>query len=194
MRAAAPARVIIHCMTGKRPPAARRFLRRALTLLAALLLCGCPYVSEEPLSDPASARLDPALVGAWRMQDPETGEWQSIVFLPFNDREMVAYAPADAPGEASVCRVFVTTIGNERFLNIRELGTDSAEWYFARCTTDGKRCVLRLIDDALFDARSFSSPQDRLEFIRAHLSDARLYGSEGEDPSEMIMERVADAD
>jgi len=190
MSRSAPIRVIIHAMTCTRPCTARRGIRWAFPLLAAFLLCGCPYSSKEPLSDPQSALIDPALVGTWRMQDTETGEWQGVTFLPFNDNEMVAYAPTDDPGEAGVCRVFVTMVGDERFVNIRELGTDSTEWYFARCTTEGNRLVLTLMDDNLFDARTFPSAQDRLEFVRAHLTDPRLYASEGDDPSEMILERA----
>jgi hypothetical protein len=181
-------------MIGTRSPTARRRIRWAPPLLWALLLCGCPYSTEEPLSDPATAWIDPALVGAWRMQDAETGERQSVVFLPFNDHELVAYAPVDAPGETSLCRVFVTVIGRERFLNVRELGTDGTAWYFARYAVDGDRLVLHLVDDGLFGTRIFPSSQDRREFIRTHLDDPLLYAAEGEAPSAMLLERAEAAD
>jgi hypothetical protein len=181
-------------MLGHWHSTARRRMRWTFPLLAALMLGGCPYSTEEPLADPATARIDPALVGAWRMRDAETGELQDIVFLPFNDRELVAYAPVAAPGEASVCRVFVTEIGKERFLNIQELGTDGTAWYFARYAVEESRLVLHLIDDNLFEARSFASARERQEFIRAHLDDPLLYAAEGQDPSPMTLERREDAD
>jgi hypothetical protein len=167
---------------------------RALPLLGVLMLYGCPYSSNEPLSDPQAAAVDPSLLGAWRTRDVESGAWHRITFLRFNEHEMVAYASGDSPDEASVSRVFVTTIGGERFLNFRELDGDDPPWYFARGTVDGGRCVLRFIDDGLFASRAFASAHDRREFIRAHLADPLLYAAEGEQPMEMILERVPVSD
>src|SRR4030042_4083316 len=99
---------------------------RAFPLFAVLLLCGCPYSSDEPLSDPSSAAIAPSLVGPWRTRDEESGEWQSLIFLRFNDHEMVSYAQGDSPGEVSLSRLFLTVIGGERFLNVQELGGDGA--------------------------------------------------------------------
>ena len=181
-------------MDGNRRSGAPRRLRRAFPLLAALLLCGCPYTSDEPLSDPSSAAIDPSLAGTWRTRGSESEEWQSLVFLPFNAHEMVSFAQGDSPGEVSLCRLFPTVIGGERFLNIHELWTKDEPWYFARCTMEGDRCVLGFIDDGLFDSRASGSAEDRREFIRAHLADPLLYAAEGQKPMEMILERVRDLD
>jgi hypothetical protein len=172
----------------------RRRLRWALPLLAVLLLCGCPYSSDEPLSDPSSAAIDPSLIGTWRTRDVESGKWQNLIFLQFNDHEMVSYAQGESPGEVSLSRLFLTVIGGERFLNVQELGADSAEWYFAHCALEGDRCILTFIDDGLFDSRVFGSAEERREFLRAHLADPRLYASQGEEPMEMILERVRNTD
>jgi hypothetical protein len=185
---------MIPAMDGNRRSGAPRRLRRAFPLLAALLLCGCPYTSDEPLSDPSSAVIDPSLVGAWRTRNSESGEWQSITFIRFNDHEMVSYAPGDAPGEVHLSRLFGTIIGGERFLNIQELDADGEPWYFARCTMEGDRCILTFIDDGLFDSRTSGSAEDRRAFIRAHLADPLLYAAVGEKPMEMILERVRDLD
>ena len=69
----------------------------------------------------------------------DTGEWQSLVFLQFNDHEMVSWARDDDTEEVSLCRLFLTAIGGERFLNVQEIGGDGAPWYFARCVLDGDR-------------------------------------------------------
>jgi hypothetical protein len=172
----------------------RRRLRWALPLLAVLLLCGCPYSSDEPLSDPSSAVIDHSLIGMWRTRDEESGKWQNLIFLQFNEREMVSYAQGDSPGEVSLCRLFLTVIGGERFLNVQELGADSAPWYFAHCTLEGDRCILTFIDDGLFDSRVFGSAEERREFIRARLADPLIYAPKGEEPMEMILERVRNTD
>lgn len=167
---------------------------RILAVLAILLLHGCPYTSNEPLSDPSSAVVDPGILGAWRTQDEESREWQSLTFYRFDEHEMVQYARDDSNGEVSLCRVFATEIGGERFLNVKELTADDDPWYFARCQIEGDRCTLRFIDDGLFDSRAFGSPEERRRFILAHLADPLLYASQGEEPMEMILERVRDTD
>jgi hypothetical protein len=182
-------------MDGNSLHGARRRLCRAFSLFSVLLLCGCPFSSDEPLSDPPSAAIDPLLIGAWRTRNADSGEWQSLAFYPFNDHEMVSYAREDSTGEVSLCRLFVTSIGGERFLNVQELKEDGTPWwYFARYTIEGERCILRFVDDGLFDSRAFASAEDRRQFIRAHLADPLLYAAEGEEPEEMILERVPGTD
>ncbi|OHD70411.1 MAG: hypothetical protein A2177_15395 [Spirochaetes bacterium RBG_13_68_11] len=107
---------------------------------------------------------------------------------------MVSYAQGDSPGEVSLSRLFLTVIGGERFLNVQELGGDGAPWYFARCAMEGDRCILTFIDDSLFESRVFGSAEERRQFIRARLADPLLYASKGEEPMEMILERVRNPD
>jgi hypothetical protein len=181
-------------MNGNRHIGLRPYIYRALSLLAVLLLCGCPYSSDEPLSDPSSAVIDPSLIGTWRTRDEDSGEWQQLAFLQFNEHEMVSWARDDASGEVSLCRLFLTEIGSERFLNVQELGTDGAPWYFARWALSGDRCILTFVDDSLFDSRAFGSAEERRQFIRARLADPLLFGSPGDEPMEMILERVRTSD
>jgi hypothetical protein len=181
-------------MKGNRRCRARRRIRRAFTLLAVILLSGCPYSSDEPLSDPSSAAIDPSLLGAWRTKNSDTGEWQSLSFIRFNDHEMLSYAREDSTGEVSLCRLFLTEIGSERFLNIRELATKDAPWYVARYAMDGDRCILTFVDDGLFDSRVFGSAEERRQFIQARLANPLLYAPEGAEPLEMILERVPRTD
>lgn len=167
-----------------------RMVRRLSAFLAVLLLSGCPYSSDEPLSDPAAASIDLSLAGVWRTRDADSGEYGLIVIQPFDEHELAACAQGAAGEDVDMYRLFVTVIGEDRFLNIRELGMDDAEWYFARYEASADRLVLRLIDDTLFDSRTFSSQRERREFIGAHLSDPRLYASDGGDPDDMVMERA----
>jgi hypothetical protein len=181
-------------MNGNRRIGARRLGRRSFVLFGILLLYGCPYTSNEPLSEPSSAVVDPALIGAWRTRDGETGEWQRLVFARFNEHETVSCARDDASGEVSLSRTFLTEIGGERFLNIRELGADDEPWYVALCVLEGDRCTLRFIDDGLFDSRTFGSTEERRQFIRAHLADPLLYAAAGDTPMVMVLERVRSTD
>jgi hypothetical protein len=163
----------------------------ALPLLAcaALALAGCPLVSDQPLSDPEAARVDPALLGAWNTKDEETGESRTLTFLPFDEHELVGFAPGDSEGAVDAFRAFVTPIETERFLNVQELGSGSPGWFLMRYRVEADRLVLSVIDDGLFEGRQFASPQELQRFVSDHLADPRLYAVAGEEGEDMVWER-----
>jgi hypothetical protein len=169
----------------------------ALAVIAAplffLLLAGCPLSSDKPLSDPRSAAVDPALIGTWKTQDPESGEWNRLTILAFDEHEMVGLAPEDESPEVTAFRLFVTPMGTQRFLNVQELGDDQREWFFARYEIARDRMRLTIVDEALFEARTFASSAELRDHLRAHLSDPRLYAAEGETVMESTWERVSPA-
>jgi hypothetical protein len=156
-------------------------------------LAGCPLSSDKPLSDPGAAAVDPALVGAWKTQDPESGEWNQLTIFAFDEHEMVGFAPEKDSAKVSAYRLFVTSIGAQRFLNVQELGTDDSGWFFARYEIIQDRMRLSIVDDGLFEKHTFASSADLLEFLRAHLSDPRLYTPEGDTPMESTWERASPA-
>ncbi len=165
----------------------------AALITATLLLAGCPLVSDLPLSDPATARIDEALVGMWKAQDPDSGEWRRLTFLPFDEHELVGIAPADKADEVDAFRVFTTRIDGESFLNIRELGTGSSGWYLLRYVMDGKRLVMTLVDDGLFKDRTFAGSAELCEFVRRNASNPLLYEARpGEEGRDMVWERASD--
>jgi hypothetical protein len=179
------------CMGGHRTTA--RSTARALGLLCippllCLLLAGCPYSSDDPLSDPGSAGLDPRLYGTWIIAG-EDGQEGTLTIRAFDGHGMAACSVGSAGTEVALYRLFVTTIDGAAFLNIRELGDDPGGWFFARYLFDGDRLVLRLIDDALFDGRAFPTPRDRLAFIALHLADPLLYAPAGQAPDDMVLTR-----
>jgi hypothetical protein len=165
-------------MRGSLVVRALRLARWAAPLLAALALSACPYSSEQPLSDPASAVIDQALLGSWKWQDPESHEWVTLSFFAFNDHEMVAVTPGNTPGTSDAYRVFVTTIDTEDFLNVQELGgKETGAWNVAHYRIDGDHLDMRLLDDELFGKTTYDTPQDFQAFVRRNLADPRLYGS-----------------
>ena len=158
--------------------------------MVTLLVTGCPFTSDRPLSDPGAAVSEPGLAGQWRMRDPDSGEWHVLTIVPFDEHQMVAFAPDNDGSKVSGYRLFVTTVGSQRFLNLQELGTSEPGWFFARFDLEGDHLRLAIVDDTLFQNRSFASSAELAGFLRAHLSDPRLYGAEGEHPSEAALERV----
>ena len=156
----------------------------------ALFLSGCPFSSDYPLSDPGSAVPEKALVGQWRMQDPDSGEWHALTILPFDEHQMVAVSVENDRGKVSGFRMFVTAVGPARFLNLQELGDSDPGWFYARFDVDKDHLRLQIVDDTLFEKRSFDSSAELAAFVRAHLSDPRLYAGEDEKPSVATLERA----
>ena len=163
---------------------------RVLLALAVTTLCGCPFSSDKPLSDPAAAVPDSRLVGTWRTQDPETGESNTLAILAFNEHEMVGFAWEKNPDRVAAFRMFLTTIGADRFLSFQELGGTEKGWYYARYEIAHDRLRLKIVDDGLFGDRQFSASGQLADFVRQHLADPLLYAPEGDQPSESDWERV----
>ena len=143
------------------------------------------------MSDPAAAMLDRSLVGTWKTQDKESKEWQSLTFLAWDDRQMVAIANGGPNEKVEAYRIFVTTIDREHFLNLQQLGEDeNRPWNFARYSIRDGRMYLSLVDDALFESRSFDSPEALRDFIGKNLSDPRLYTRDDNEQPETAWEKV----
>jgi len=170
---------------------ARRAFRAAVLAGALIFLAGCPYSSDVPLGDPASAVIDRALPGTWRLEDPETHEKFTLTFASFNGHEMVGFSSEGEGKPISAFRLFVTPVGGERFLNVQELKDDSApQWYLARYRVSGDTLSLRLVDDGLFGSKTFSSPQALQEFVASRLADPRLFGSPQDETPDMLLTRA----
>ncbi len=170
----------------------------ALLAFLVLALSGCPFTSETPLSDPAAARPDSRLFGTWRTHDMESGDWNTLTILPFDEHAMVGFTSEGTSGKVAAFRAFPTAIGEEMFLNFRELGKDDAGgspegWYFARYRLVGDRLLLSFVDDGLFEHRQFAGSADLQAFLRQHLSDPRLYSPEGEPQQDSVWEGVPEA-
>jgi hypothetical protein len=165
----------------------------ALAATAVILLVGCPYSAGTPLADPSSAPLDRSLSGVWQSEDPETHQVVTLTFVPFDAHQMVAFARENGPDSTPVSafRLFVTPVGEEKFLNVQELGADGEpQWYFARYRLEGDTLRLRLVDDTLFGGKSFATREALQGFIRASLGDPRLFGDPADETPDMILKRV----
>jgi hypothetical protein len=169
-----------------RPSLWLRACRRLLPSLCVLLLTGCPYSSDFPLSDPGAAPRVPALLGSWSLRDPETGETVTLVLRQNGPHEMVATS-RDPDGKTDTYRLFVTRLGTADFLNVLDTGSGSS-WFFIRYRLDGDALSLRVVDEALFKDVSLSGQDELREFMGDHADDPLLYGEPG-DAQEMLWRR-----
>jgi hypothetical protein len=170
-----------------------RIRAAAAAAAAVMLLAGCPYAADQPLSDPSSAVPDRVLNGTWRSQDPESHEAFTLTFATFDEHEMVGFGRESGAEDKpiSAFRLFVTPIGQETFLNVQELRDDAQpQWYFARYRVSGDTLSIRLVDDALFGSKSFPTREALQAFIRANLADPRLWGRPDDTTLDMVLRRV----
>ena len=144
---------------------------------AVLVLAGCPYSSEHPIGSPADAVRDNSLLGTW-----EATQENEKLTIKIQGRGAAGYLiTAEGAGEEETAdfEAYVTAVDGQKFLNLRETpGSPGEEWYYANYRSEDGRLLLRLVDDALFESRSFASSEELRAFIRANLKDPRLYGSE----------------
>jgi hypothetical protein len=147
----------------------RRFLFLAV---ATLVLAGCPYGSEFPLSDPAEAVIDQALLGVWAGQSDD-GDIIAMDIRASGAGRLAIVAADPTESDAESVPAFVTVIGGEKFLNVHD-----EAWFFLNYRIAAGTLRLRLVDDALFEGTSHASPAELRAFIQAHLADPLLYGRE----------------
>lgn len=163
-------------------------MRRLLVLLPVVLtLPGCVYTSTVPLGDPDPAAFDEALLGTWvpAEADDSADETDSLVISRGGPGEYrVAWDDEVEDGARRVARgatIFVTRIGDVRFLNIAE--EDGSGYSFARFEVAGDTLRLRFIADrsGVEDnglSESYPSSGELRAAVRARLDDPRLYEEE----------------
>jgi len=168
------------------PPCKPCWFLLAPALALTLLLAGCPYGSEFPLSSPQQAVRDDALLGAWK----PAAESEEDFLLTFRSAGGAMLSVlAESPGEEPASYpAFVAQLGGRRFLNLQDT-EDSGRWYFADYLFDQGRLRLRLVDDELIGDRAFSSAAELAAFLTEHLDDPRQYGGQGDEEWDWELER-----
>jgi hypothetical protein len=159
-------------------------MRWPVLFTAAVFLTACPYGSEHPIGSPADAVADAALLGTWNATG-EDGEELTVTIRSSGDSGYVITAESPEGGEPESISAFVSDVDGERFLNIRDEG-----WYFANYRILDGRLRLRVVDDALFESRTFVCPEDLRAFVRENLGDPRLYGEADEPEWDWVLERL----
>jgi hypothetical protein len=162
---------------------------RSLGVLAILLilpfLWGCPYESKVPLGKSCKAEIDAALLGEWR--STEKGESFTMIFQQFNDHELLILGIEDGKTQREVIRAFVTTIKDERFLNVQEIKEpfDKRGWWLVKYTISGDTLTARTVEDKLF-IKPVTSSRALYRFVKKNLHNKELYG----DASPTVLQRI----
>jgi len=105
----------------------------ALGAAVCLLLTSCGVTSENPLGSPKSAQIDQRLLGDWVAQNGDIvhfsakdSHWMLAVTTP-KSSGLSDSAPGNKKPEPNL--FFVTTIGDDTYLNMRSVGEGSQTSY-----------------------------------------------------------------
>ncbi len=162
---------------------------RSLGVLVILIilpfLWGCPYESKVPLDKSCNAEIDQALLGEWR--NTEKSDPFTMVIQQFNEHELLILGIEKGKIQPDAIRAFVTTIKDERFLNVQEIKDqpDKRGWWLVKYTISGDTLTAWTVDDKLF-TKPITSSRQLYRFIKKNLSNKELYG----DISPTVLQRV----
>jgi hypothetical protein len=149
------------------------------------LLWGCPYESKVPLGKSCKAEIDTALLGEWK--STEKGESFTMTFQQFNDHELLILGSEKGKVDHDVMRAFVTTIKDERFLNVQEIKEplDKRGWWLVKYTISGDTLTASTVDDKLF-TKPVTSSRALYRFVKKNLRNKELYG----DATPTVLQRI----
>ncbi len=162
---------------------------RSLGVLAILLilpfLWGCPYESKVPLGKSCKAEVDQTLLGQWR--STEKGETFTMVIQQFNEHELLLLGIERGKVQPDAIRAFVTTIKDERFLNVQDVKDQPEKrgWWLVKYTICGDTLTAWTVDDKLF-TKPITSSRQLYRFIKKNLNNKELFG----DTSPTVLQRV----
>jgi hypothetical protein len=162
---------------------------RSLGIIVILLilpfLWGCPYESMVPLGKSWKAEINPALLGAWKSTGK--GESFTMTIQPFNEHELLILGTEKGKIQPDAMRAFVTTIKDERFLNVQEIKDqpDKRGWWLVKYNISGDTLTAWTVDDKLFP-KPITSSRALYRFIKKNLGNKELYG----DTSPTVLQRV----
>jgi hypothetical protein len=163
-------------------------LKILLAAAATLLVAGCPFSAGFPLSGPAEAISDPALLGAWKTAAGSEEQFTLRISSSGNgELRIVAEGPEE---ESESFPAFVSALGDEVFLSLQDTA-EGGQWFFANYRILGGRLLLRLVDDELFESQTFASSEALRAFVLQNLADPRLYGGEQGEEWDWVLERSA---
>jgi hypothetical protein len=148
-------------------------------------LWGCHYESKVPLDKNCRAEIDQALLGEWR--STEKGEPFTMVIQQFNEHELLILGIEKGKVQPDVIRAFVTTIKDERFLNVQEIKDqpDKKGWWLVKYTISGDTLTAWTVDDKLF-TKPITSSRALYRFVKKNLDNKELYG----DAKPTVLQRV----
>jgi len=164
----------------------KRWIRFAAILSLLAFAAGCPYTTKVPLGSPDRHLFDSRLLGEWTAVDAESDSALIRVYA-FNDSEYYIEA-SEAGEEPDRYRAFPFSLGGGRFLQVNELGRESAahEYIFARYElSESGELTIRFVGEDCVPTGLAEDTKALRAFIAAHVDDPAL----DDEGSELVLKK-----
>jgi hypothetical protein len=159
----------------------KRMLILALPLFLSILLTGCPFDSKTPIGDPVAGSIDPRLLGNWYWTESPGGSVTEFRIFRFNSAEY--YLETQEEGkETERSRMYIVTIGGQKFLNANELTDDEStlSYSLARYSiSDDGQLAIRFVGDKAVPEALAANRQGLIDFLASHLDGTVLDDPDG---------------
>jgi hypothetical protein len=154
----------------------RRFLKYLFLAVMLLMLYGCPYDSEVPLTSSEDALIDTELIGNWTFRGKTPAEAGMMTISPFNEHELLIIMREEGKCERDYYRAFVSIIDGVKFLNVQTIKpvSETRSWTLVNYSISNSELTIRIVEDKLIKEK-FSSSTALREFIKIHLKNTDLY-------------------
>ena len=154
----------------------RRFIKYLFLAVMLLMLYGCPYDSEFPLTRSEDALIDTELVGNWTFRGKTPAEAGMMTISSFNEHEILIITREEGKCERDYYRAFVSIIDGVKFLNAQTIKpvSETRSWTLVNYAVSGGELTIRIVEDKLLKEK-FSSSAALREFIKTHLKNTDLY-------------------
>jgi hypothetical protein len=159
----------------------KRMLILAVPMLLSILLTGCPFDSETPIGDPVAGSIDPRLLGTWYWT--ESSSVSATEFRVFRFSSAEYYLETQEEGkEVERARMYIVTIGGQKFLNANELTDDESmlSYTLARYSiSDDGLLAIRFVGDKAVPEALATNRQGLIDFLASHLDGTALDDPDG---------------
>ena len=144
-----------------------------------VLLTGCPYHSKIPLSKLPDTSIDKSLLGIWtaviKKEDADSVEMR---VYEFNEKEYYINikAVSGAKIETDRYRVFISSVGTIRLLNVEDL-EQKGDFNFFRYQLDGDTLKVAMVSDVSIKEQ-YTSPKAMSKAFAEKINDKDFFENE----------------
>ena len=150
-----------------------------ISVAFSFMLYGCPYEAQFPLSNPGESSIDSNYVGFWESVDKDSKEQLSgISITAFNDHEYFIEMIMKASSGLMLqnFRAFSTTINNQHFLSIQDIGNKPKYSFYKYSLVNDTLKTIAVSDNFLKE--KFKNKEELASYILKNLNEPKLYADE----------------
>lgn len=147
--------------------------------VCSLLIFGCPYEAKFPLSNPSDSVIDTNYIGFWESIDKTSAQaFSGVNINAFNEHEYFIEMMMKAKSGLMLqnFRAFSTTINNQKFLSIQEIGSKPTFNFYKYSLANDTLKVAAISDNVL--KKQLNNKEELISFIQKNINDSNFFVEE----------------